>query len=206
MMYGLIVLEGADCTGKSTLARHFKEKHSAVVIHATNRWLGKMRLYHTAILNKAARLAVKEKRLVILDRHWQSEQVYASVFRNGGPSPKDGRLFDKALRSLGAVYINCLPDNRLKHLDLYMRNRDPQHDYKIDAFKRVVQAYHDMWWGIDQDFMMNSTAELTPLHPDTYGRTLALSGGMMKRTDCIHYDMFVHSPESVIDSAAAKLL
>jgi hypothetical protein len=177
----------------------------AVVIHATNRWLGKMWHYHNAILLKAIRLAFSEKKLVVLDRHWPSEQVYASVFRNGGQTPRAGRLFDRVLRRYGAVYINALPRSKGDHLKLYLQNRDPQHDYKINAFKRVVQAYHDMWWGIDPEFMLETTDELTPLHDNSYAKTLALTGGCMNRWDTIHYDMFKDRPADVIDAALRKL-
>ena len=205
MVHGIVVLDGPDATGKSTLAKRFQGEHNAIVIHATNRWLGKMWQYHNAILLKAIHLAFKEKRLVVLDRHWASEQAYASVFRNGGPTPRAGRLFDRVLRRFGAVYINCLPNSKRDHLELYLKNRDPQHDYKIDAFKRVVQAYHDMWWGLGPERLLESTDELTPLHDDSYGRVLALTGGCMHRWDTLPYDMFKHDMESTIGFALGKL-
>lgn len=203
LVEGIIVLEGPDCVGKTTLANKFREE-GAFVIHATNRWLDNMWLYHTAILNIAINKAFREHRLVVLDRHWPSEQVYASVFRAGGKTPKAGRFMDRILRRFHALYINCLPLDQERHLDLYSKNIDPNHDYKIDAFKKVVEGYHDMWFGLSS--YEDTFGDISPLHQDSYGFFLAKTGGQhFNRSDCWHYDLFRDTPEDLVSQAQGYL-
>lgn len=185
-MRGIICLEGPDVSGKSTLARYLQDHHNALVIHAINRWTkDSCWLYHNAILEKAVK-AFEAGRLVVLDRHWPSEQVYASVFRDGGVKPKLGRLFDRVLRRYCALYVWCLPKNRDHYLQGYKQKVDPGHPYDPDKIKEVYEAYDQLIHGI-------SPAEnpvIGELHRDSYASTVATNGGMHSRSDYFHYDMY----------------
>ena len=76
-MKGIIVIDGCDGTGKTTLAEAICRRYDGVYIHNTYRWPTKMPLYHTAALHRALKLA--KTRLVVIDRLWMSEAIYAEV-------------------------------------------------------------------------------------------------------------------------------
>ena len=67
-MKGLIVIDGCDGTGKTTLAEAICKRYDGVYIHNTYRWPQKMPLYHTAALHRALKIA--RTKLVVIDRLW----------------------------------------------------------------------------------------------------------------------------------------
>lgn len=138
---GVVVLEGADCSGKSTLAKYFKEQHGAVVIHMTHRFKSNMFAYNTAVLKKA--WALSQNSLVVLDRSFLSEMVYAEVFRDGGKWPLIDRYVESVLQRLGYVGIMCQPYPGFpeKQLDLYKKHVDRNHPYKLEAYKQIQEQY-----------------------------------------------------------------
>ena len=67
----IVILEGPDGVGKTTLANQFKEIKEKKVFYMHLRVHKNMKLWHSA----SARLAFKkhkENKLVLLDRHWPS--------------------------------------------------------------------------------------------------------------------------------------
>ena len=52
-MTGIIVLDGPDCCGKTTLANDLIMNHGARYVHATYRFGKTMFAYHTAVMRKA---------------------------------------------------------------------------------------------------------------------------------------------------------
>lgn len=109
MLYPIIVLEGADCSGKTTLAKRMVQKWDASYLHATYRWPDCMFTYHAAILERALKLAKKGP--VIIDRWWPSELIYSDVFRNGSKWPLIGRQMDRLALKYGILYVNCIPSD-----------------------------------------------------------------------------------------------
>ena len=103
---GIIVLEGANATGKSTLAKELERKHGAIIMHQTYRFRDRIFDFHTAVLRRAIKLA--KTRLVVLDRLWMSEEVYAHVYRGGTPWPHQGRMVDRILQQASAVTVVCV--------------------------------------------------------------------------------------------------
>lgn len=106
---GLVVLDGPDASGKTTLANTLAEKYDGEVIHFTwNEELEKnMDTYMMGTLLHAITLS-KEK-LVIIDRLWMSELVYSEVFRGG--TKYDALHWDirNLLNDINATQVICLP-------------------------------------------------------------------------------------------------
>ena len=180
-MRGLILIDGPDACGKTTLAQHFKEAHGARVFHLTLRFKDKMFTYQTAALRLALRLA--ETQLVVLDRHWPSDCIYASVFRKGTKWPLAGRMYDRVLMKHAALHILALPTSLEAGVAAHRANLDDDHPYDDKDFRAVTQRYLHFGYGYKG---VNDMAA-APAESD-YAHEFASMGGVFKeRADWMAY-------------------
>jgi thymidylate kinase len=151
-MTGIIVLDGPDCCGKTTLANELIKNHGARYVHATYRFGKTMFAYHTAVMRKALRLS--QDHLVIVDRLWPSEIVYGTVFREGFAYGKEAHsdnpwshgwsMFDAVLRKHAAIYVFCLPQDINMSVERHAKHKDPAHPYPDEGYRLVCQRYLDL--------------------------------------------------------------
>lgn len=138
-LHGVIVLDGADCSGKTTLARHLVERYGAKYIHSTvrkNVWkwhLGALRLAHR----------YSPHQLVVLDRHWLSEMIYGSVYRNQPAYDLGARCFDRALQALGCLTILCSPLDQQKQLKRHAEMKETRKEH-FTSIQKVTARYADL--------------------------------------------------------------
>jgi hypothetical protein len=107
MPFPIMVLEGPDNGGKSTLAKGLAKHLNGVVLHSTYRFKGHMMAYHLAQFRKALRLANKQP--VIMDRWWPSEVAYGNTFRMGPESNFDKQLLIDLGKAYYVSYTYCMP-------------------------------------------------------------------------------------------------
>jgi len=142
---GIILLEGADASGKTTLARHLVRQHGARYLHSTVRkdvWR-----WHVGALRWAARLAAAG-RLVVMDRHWHSEQVYGPVFRGkAGYGAAGARCLDRVLRRYGALTVMCAPGDQLAQEERWRAGRAAGKHEHFDRVREVISLYADLAHG-----------------------------------------------------------
>lgn len=169
---GLILLEGSDGTGKTTLAQEFVQRFDAHYMHLVYRWPSSMWTYHAAALNRAIKLS--QERLVILDRQWVSNAIYGTVFKNQELPIHGGRLFDRVLLKHGAVYIFCLVDNFGEYQKRYEQLKQTRVE-KYDNVMEVAKLYEDIFYGI------------SPCPLEGYSCDILLSGGFENRRDAFSY-------------------
>jgi len=104
MSIGIIIFDGPDGVGKTTLINHIKKANpNAYYMHL--RVHKNMKLWHTA----TARLASKKRlegKLVLLDRHWPSEQCYSYIYRSG-PSYNPKKIYEKLKKNI-LILIICI--------------------------------------------------------------------------------------------------
>lgn len=134
--FPLIVIDGPDGTGKSTLARAICEQTGARYRHLTYRFRNQMHRYHTAALE----LCLKDlaTRPVVLDRWWPSELAYAAVFRGGSPwALLEARMLDRVALKHRAHYVICLPQNREDYLQAY----DVLKHERAEMFDQMAGVY-----------------------------------------------------------------
>jgi len=116
----ILIVEGPDGVGKTTLINYIKEKHkNSFYMHL--RVHKNMKLWHTA----SVRLAIKKQmqnKLVLIDRHWPSEQCY-SYIRSSGPSY-----------------------NPKKFKENHRINREQRHEEYHDI-DNVIDDYYFSWFG-----------------------------------------------------------
>lgn len=114
MPYPIIVLEGPDASGKTTLAKKIVELSGGKYLHLTYRFKDRMFDYHTAAFELALRWS--QTQTVVIDRWWPSEKIYADVFRHGSRWPLGGRILDRVALRYGVTYVFCIPSDKEKHL------------------------------------------------------------------------------------------
>lgn len=140
MTYPVIIIEGADCSGKTTLGEFITKEWGATYIHATYRFPKQMLDYHTALAIKVLKLS--QIGPVVLDRWWPSELIYADVFRGGSKWPMTREILDPVARRYGWVYVGCIPQDREWHKrtfderaasggEMYTKNDEVAEQYRL---------------------------------------------------------------------------
>lgn len=137
-MKGIIILEGPDATGKSTLARRLAFDLNGIILHQTYRFKDKIHLYHIATMRKALKLA--KKQVIILDRLHLSENIYAKVYRNGSKWPWLLNTMNSFCRKMNIPTIICLPYTLDQGLKWFNKAKDERPEMYEDI-KEVIQEY-----------------------------------------------------------------
>jgi len=148
-MNGIIILDGPDATGKTTLQEFFVKKYDAIPIHLT--WNKELALrmfdYQTEEMLRAVELSTNH--LVVVDRHWISEKIYANVLRGGSPWPLMGRMMDRVWRKHAALYIITLPVQSQLGFEMALQrhndNIDNAHPYTDQQFMKLLHQYSDFY-------------------------------------------------------------
>lgn len=172
---GIIILEGADASGKTTLAK---------TIIASNGGEKHCSYYHSGIepdlwsLAKnfiIAAVAESNHKLVILDRSWISECCYGPIFRNECQFPTAARSLDRLLLKHAAVTVLCVIEDQKWHLNDFECLKLE----RSEAFKDiepVVNWYFDLAYG-------NMARPAT-----NYAETFIARGDLHNRPDFLLYD------------------
>lgn len=139
-MKGIIILDGPDACGKTTLANKFIEKYGGTYMHLTYRFADKMPIYHAAMLRKALKLS--KSQLVIIDRLHVSEYIYAKVFRGGTKWPWMLPMFNSFCRELNIPIIICCPATVERGIQWFEETKNKRFEM-YDDIKEVIQEYID---------------------------------------------------------------
>lgn len=170
---GIILLEGADSAGKTTLARHLAGRYGALNLHSTVR--RETYRWHVGALRWAIRAAAT--RLVVLDRLWISELVYGPIFRGGPTYDVGARCVDRMLRRFGALTIMCVPEDQEAQVRRWEAGRAAGKREHFDRVREVVARYADLYHG-------------NVAHPGgNYVDQLIRFGDFVTRDDVIRYDL-----------------
>lgn len=180
-MRGVIILDGPDAVGKTTLARKLLDGDDAGYIHLTydpkwddpDRTLWRMQFF--AMVRAAVRFA--RGKLTVIDRHWMSEQIYARVYRDGTMMNGESRGWDRVVQRLCGVYVICAP----APASAWQRHRKtlgerPEMYKSDDEILRVADRYRSLWFG----------QRVGPVRD--YVEFLSVKG-MCGRPDAVHYDI-----------------
>lgn len=141
MPRGIIVLDGPDGSGKTTLAKNICEQYGAKYLHLTYRFPYNMDLYHLAAINFAEKHS--QNGLVVIDRWWMSEIAYANAYRKGSRWPLMGNVLSRIANSNTLLYVLCIPENIRKHLDDYEALFNTREEMYKDISPVVIE-YHKL--------------------------------------------------------------
>jgi thymidylate kinase len=140
---GIIILDGPDASGKTTLQNHLVNFYGAIPLHLTYNQDVAPRMFDYQTENMLKAIELSKDHLVIVDRHWISEKIYAKVFRGGSPWPLMGNMMDRVWRKHAAIYVICLPLNYDVGINRHRENLDPAHPYVDDKFKELLREYFE---------------------------------------------------------------
>lgn len=140
----VILVEGVDCSGKSTLVEALSKKYPGILLKLNYRPKDKSEqetlIYKRHVYSMMSFINDNRKdKSIILDRFYSSELVYSKVKRKYDAF-KDSTYFkiDKSLSCLPNLYIYCSPGN-----DVIIERLKQRGDDYID--EKDVQALSDRY-------------------------------------------------------------
>lgn len=143
----IVVIEGPDGVGKTSLANAIVDDIGGKVVHLTYRYPDRMHQYHTAAMNHVIRAA--EKGPVVLDRWWVSELAYASVYRGGSKWPYMWRMLHRVAMRYGFYYVWCDAEQDLeKYNRRYNELRGKREEMYDSGMEKVAQEFRDLRNGL----------------------------------------------------------
>ena len=122
----LFIIEGPDCTGKTSLARFIANKLNACYMHST--WTPALNGqaqsdYLKSTLNNAKVCLAVSVLDVVLDRHWPSEVCYHKTFRFEQP-PIIVQEFFASMIAMDVIFIFCGGTNREPSIQRQLEKSD----------------------------------------------------------------------------------
>lgn len=128
----IYIIEGADGTGKTTLAEAIQRETKGHLLHLTFNKDWTMEQYYSAVFRAVWDLA--EYQDVVIDRWIPSEIVYGHVFRDG-PSFDTSNLLN--IFGDRAKWVYCWNENAVEN---HLKNKEVRPEM-FDDMKHVVEAF-----------------------------------------------------------------
>ena len=152
----IYIIEGADGTGKSTLARQIAKATNGNVLHQTWDKDWNMEEYHTDTF--VAAIELSQYKPIVLDRWALSEEIYGNVFRNG-PSYNVKGIILEAVGAAKITWIYCRNDNVVKNHNENRKKRDELFETMEgvqEAYDAYVKATPSLSWKIFDYSLVNT--------------------------------------------------
>lgn len=143
MKPNLIILDGVDCTGKTTLAGLIAEKLIAVQLKCTASpaMFQGLHDYHMNMLHNA-KLNLDLGQRVVMDRFWMSEVCYGPVM---GRPEYDSSSICRELVKLDRVYVFTDTSKAGEDYANGMDDFDPAHHLTPLQFRQIRSNYYNVF-------------------------------------------------------------
>ena len=139
----LIIVEGPDCCGKSTLAKAIARSLNATYWHITNTPLlapATVDYMTNGLANAKANLNLG--RHVVFDRFWPSEVCYGPVLRPDTNAVENGSILQELTRHLDPIYIFCKDvDGVGTAIARHNKNKNADHPYRDEVYGQIYLNY-----------------------------------------------------------------
>jgi thymidylate kinase len=134
----LVILEGPDGGGKSTLAKKFVEQFGARICRH-GPYIGDAEIashYQWSLMR-----AIHGKRLIVMDRSWLSEFVYGPIMRGMNRITQlERRAIEKMFRRANGIVVWCRPSLATCE-KCWQDRRGIEYVDGLDRFRKVYAAY-----------------------------------------------------------------
>lgn len=144
----IVILEGPDGAGKSTLAEQLrKEFERDRITHVTKHgpYNGVDAADLCRIFFRAMTSALTYDEHLIMDRSWISEPIYADVYRNGvnRVDLQRRRMLERVALSRGGVIVHCQPAFELCE-KAFLSRKDAEYLDTTQQLQKVYSEYMSM--------------------------------------------------------------
>lgn len=174
---GLVILEGPDGAGKTTLAQSLAEQYGGLYVHRTYSPTMDIWEHHAEALQIAQARA--HEQLVIVDRLWPSELIYGRVFRGKGYyGPYNARSMDRVSLRFSAIHVLCIPDD-IEYIVKTHAEKRAKGLEMFDTVREVAVRYVDWARG----------SVVRPHDGDLVEQVSAYGGFIATRNDHLVYDV-----------------
>lgn len=190
-MNGLVLLEGPDSVGKTTLAEAIRARYgesNTDYIHLGYVKGGREMFRANYLALWRASKMMSMGKVVVMDRGWMSENVYAAIYRGKADLPFEAAMFDRVCQRLCAAQVVCVPtvDSAAKRHAACHKQREEMYE-PGPQIRQVARRFREMLFG-------RGTKDCGDRIPDTvdYAQRLIDGGGLDGRADVVHYDIDKH--------------
>lgn len=193
---GVLVLEGPDGAGKTTLAEALVERYDAHYVHRT--WHKGIDVWDHHLEALIIANERSHEQLVIIDRLHLSEQIYGRIYRGVAQQTHNVRCFDRVLLKLAAINVMCVPRDLLYVHEVHARKHAAGQELytTVDA---VAKRYVEL---LDGNIFTGDG-------PGDYAEQQSRLGGLLwlRPEDTYHYDVTKqgHDLKRVGDELEAQL-
>jgi thymidylate kinase len=139
----LVILEGTDSCGKTTLAQEFVKRGFAYLHASGKSFLHEhMQDYHEHIIMQA-KMMLANGMNVVIDRLWPSEACYGLELRSDLQHKYSFAKIRELLKPLKPHYVFCLsPSGLARHIHSH---QDLDHQYTSEVYKKVFTNYQTLF-------------------------------------------------------------
>lgn len=143
----IILIEGPDSTGKTSLYNSINSLTKAAYIHITKPQDDSEEAYINMYKNTltAATLIKETGQYVVLDRHLISNLIYDRVFEN---IIRDNSQFIETMFKTIDCFVMSLPSNKEKYLEKFEEMKSTREELYKDM-SQIYDSYSDLWNGVD---------------------------------------------------------
>lgn len=136
----VVILEGPDGAGKTTLATHLEQEHGFRYIHTGKpSGEGSLLVEYCLVLDQARRSGEK----VVIDRLHVGESVYGPIMRGDDQITSEGQeIIQRFINAMGAVEVFCLPPYNVCEKNWAERHfQGREYVTEVQKFKSIYAAY-----------------------------------------------------------------
>lgn len=138
----MIIIEGADCTGKTTLAKRICETIGGQYFHCSYYPTWNIETYHRLIGHTAGKLEQQARVPAVIDRFAMSEAAYGAVYRDS-PSYDTEALIEEMIKAYHPIFIYCHTDSAAEdHQRMQLSRKEMYDDISavLSVFDRLAQS------------------------------------------------------------------
>lgn len=143
----IILIEGPDSTGKTSLYNAINNLTKAAYIHITKPQDDSEEAYIDMYKNtlEAAKLIKATGQYVVLDRHLISNIIYDRIFEN---IVRDNTDFIREMFKTIDCFVMSLPSDKNVYLNKFEEMKTTRTELYKDM-SQIYDAYYDLWNGVD---------------------------------------------------------